>query len=81
MVCPPSLLPLFAHLSGIDDLRTPGDIPLEAFDAHLPLMSLPYVAQTTLETICHRPLSTGRSEPLPPTAVWRSPPYRHRLGR
>lgn len=51
VVCPPSLLPLFAHLPGIDDLRTPGDIALEAFDAHLPLMSLPYLAQTTLETI------------------------------
>ncbi|MEO0827419.1 MAG: TIGR03032 family protein [Cyanobacteria bacterium J06635_15] len=51
LICTPQLLPLFENMSGIDELRTPGDISLQSFDAYLSLMSLPYLAQTTLETI------------------------------
>ncbi|MCW5979875.1 MAG: tetratricopeptide repeat protein [Bryobacteraceae bacterium] len=48
--CQPRLVPLFAGLSSIDGLIARGS-PLPDFDFHIPLMSLPRVFETTLETI------------------------------
>ncbi len=48
--CPRPLLEVFATVKGIDQLVVSGD-PLPPFDVHLPLMSLPLVFETTIETI------------------------------
>jgi len=48
--CQPRLAPLLRHTPGIDEVVTAGD-RLPDFDAHLPLLSLPRVFKTTLETI------------------------------
>lgn len=54
LVCTPHLAPLFATLSGIAEIREPGDFRLTEFDTWLPLLSLPYVFGGTLETIPNR---------------------------
>lgn len=51
LVCTPDLSPLFATLPGIAEIRGPGTFQLTEFDTHLPLLSLPYVFGSTLETI------------------------------
>ncbi len=51
LVCPDSLRSLFADVEGIDDIISAGEIALSAFDTYSPLMSLPHVFGTTLETI------------------------------
>ena len=51
LVCPAALLPLFEQLPGVDQCQTPGQIALTAFDVYVPLLSLPYLAHTTVETI------------------------------
>ncbi|MEM6518084.1 MAG: DUF4915 domain-containing protein, partial [Cyanobacteria bacterium P01_C01_bin.70] len=51
LVCPAPLLPLLEKLPGVDQCQTSGEIALNAFDAYVPLMSLPYLARTTVETI------------------------------
>jgi Tfp pilus assembly protein PilF len=48
--CPPSLERLFAGLAGVDRLVPTGS-PLPAFDLHAPLLSLPRLVGTRLETI------------------------------
>ncbi len=48
--CPKWLIPLFSRVSGIDRLIAKSE-PLPAFDVHLPLLSLPGVFGTRLETI------------------------------
>lgn len=48
--CQPRLLPLLARCRGIDQLVAQGQ-PLPAFDLHAPLMSLPRIFGTTLQTI------------------------------
>ena len=48
--CPASLRRLLATVSGIDQLVCPGET-LPEFQVHAPLMSLPYILGTTLETI------------------------------
>lgn len=49
--CPNNLLRLFATIPDVQLI--PQGSPLPAFDVHLPLMSLPHVLGTTLETIPH----------------------------
>lgn len=51
VVCQASLNPVFASLPGVGEVRQPGSIDVAAFDTWLPLMSLPRIFQTTLETI------------------------------
>jgi uncharacterized protein (TIGR03032 family) len=51
LVCTENLIPLFRTVSGIDEMRTAGDISLTAFDTYVALMSLPCIFQTQLETI------------------------------
>ncbi|MCT7986420.1 tetratricopeptide repeat protein [Laspinema sp. A4] len=74
----PLLFPLFKQLEGVD-IVVLRDEPLPAFDVHAPLMSLPRIFGTTLETIPReipylmvrppRPSRVGRSEQSPPAQV------------
>ena len=50
-LCPPELMPLFSTLPGVAELREPGRIGVAEFDSYLPLLSLPHVFGTTIETI------------------------------
>ena len=49
--CPENLFPLFRSIPGVAELRGPGTIQVSEFHAYLPLMSLPHVLGTTLETV------------------------------
>ncbi len=51
LVCLPNLMPLFATIPGITQIREPGQIGVHEFDAYLPLLSLPRVHGTTLDII------------------------------
>lgn len=51
VVCPQDLQPVFAAVSGIGQLRLPGQIQMTEFDTYLPIMSLPQVFSTTQESI------------------------------
>ena len=51
LVCTPELIPIFQNVPGIDKLMPPGELQLSEFDVYVPLMSLPYILGTTLETI------------------------------
>lgn len=48
--CHPPLVTLMRSLEGVDQVVSMGE-PLPAFDLHLPLMSLPLVFKTELETV------------------------------
>jgi tetratricopeptide (TPR) repeat protein len=50
VVAQPTLLPLLASCPDIDELVGQGD-PIPAFDVHAPLLSLPRIFGTTLDTI------------------------------
>lgn len=50
VVCQKTLLPLLAGCKDVDQLAAQGD-PLPAFDVHAPLLSLPRIFGTTLETV------------------------------
>ena len=49
--CPENLFSLFRSLPGVSELRGPGNVQVSEFHAYLPLMSLPHVLGTTLETV------------------------------
>jgi hypothetical protein len=51
LVCRGDLIPLFATLPGVAQIREAGTITVSEFDTYLPLLSLPRVFGTTLETI------------------------------
>lgn len=51
LVCLPTLMPLFSTIPGITHIREPGQIGVHEFDAYLPLLSLPRVHGSTLDTI------------------------------
>ncbi|MCO6450194.1 MAG: TIGR03032 family protein [Caldilineales bacterium] len=51
MIVPDPLQALFSTAEGFDEMRGAGAIAEETFDAHIPLLSLPTVLGTTLETI------------------------------
>jgi uncharacterized protein (TIGR03032 family) len=51
LACPADLMPIFATISGIAQIREKEKIAVAEFDTYLPLMSLPYVFATTLDTI------------------------------
>ncbi|MEB3337281.1 MAG: TIGR03032 family protein [Leptolyngbyaceae bacterium] len=64
LVCTADLLPLLATVAGVDQLLTPGEIALSAFDVYAPLMSLPYIFGTTLDTIpAQVPYLTAKADP------------------
>ena len=70
--CQPPLAPLFASLEGNPTI-VPRGAPLPAFDVEAPLLSLPYILGTTLETIP----APRRYLAAPPERV---EAYRARLG-
>jgi Domain of unknown function (DUF4915)/TPR repeat/Tetratricopeptide repeat len=51
LACPAELIPVFTAISGINQVRELGQIGVAEFDTYLPLMSLPHVFKTTLDTI------------------------------
>ncbi len=51
LVCIADLIPLFATIPGIDRIIPPGDVSTSEFQVYAPLMSLPHILGTTLETI------------------------------
>lgn len=51
LVCRGDLIPLFATIPGVAEIRKAGRINVAEFDTYLPLLSLPRVFGTTLETI------------------------------
>jgi hypothetical protein len=53
-ICPVNLFPRFDSAPGVAELRGPGTIRLAEFDAFIPLMSLPRVLGTNVETIPFR---------------------------
>jgi hypothetical protein len=52
--CPENLFSIFGGMPGVAELRGPGTIQVSEFHAYVPLMSLPLVLGTTLETIPRR---------------------------
>jgi hypothetical protein len=44
-------MPLFTTIPGVAQIREPGQIGVAEFDTYLPLMSLPHIFKTTLDTI------------------------------
>lgn len=65
-VCPQRLMPLFSNIPGVDELRTAGDFAVESFQAYTPLLSLPWLAGTTLENIpAPANFLTPSKEPVP----------------
>jgi hypothetical protein len=50
-VCRADLAPLFATIPGVGEIREAGQINVAEFDTYLPLLSLPRVFGTTLDTI------------------------------
>jgi Tfp pilus assembly protein PilF len=53
-VCPQNLFSLFSSLPGVSAMRGPGTLENSEFDTYIPLMSLPHVLGTTIETIPSR---------------------------
>lgn len=51
LVCTQELMPIFATVPGIAQLREAGTLQVTDFDIYLPLMSLPQIFGTTLDTI------------------------------
>jgi len=51
LFCTEDLLELFSSVKGVAQLLTPGTISLSEFQAYAPLMSLPNIFGTTLDTI------------------------------
>jgi len=51
LACPADLISIFATIPGIGQIREPGQIGVVEFDTYLPLMSLPYIFKTTLDSI------------------------------
>ena len=51
LICMADLLPIFSTIPGITELREAGQINVSEFDTYLPLMSLPRVLKTTLDTV------------------------------
>ncbi len=57
--CPLNLFSIFEGLPGVAQLRGPGEVQVSEFQTYLPLLSLPLVLGTTLETIpCSIPYLT-----------------------
>jgi hypothetical protein len=71
--CPAPLIPLLKNLRGLAEIIPAGERPPD-FDLHCPLMSLPLISNTTLETIPgnvpylepDRQLAAGWSQRMPP---------------
>lgn len=67
VVAPAPLIRLFKQIPGLNGCLTEGTLPNNAFDTYVPLMSLPHLLGTTLDTIpANVPYinATGDSKPL-----------------
>ncbi|MHB1556072.1 MAG: tetratricopeptide repeat protein [Isosphaeraceae bacterium] len=62
--CPVNLFSIFEGLPGVSELRGPGEVQVSEFQTYLPLLSLPLVLGTTLDTI---PCSIPYLAPQPRT--------------
>src|SRR5262249_52402003 len=51
VACPAELMPVFSTIPDIGQIRELGRIRVAEFDTYLPLMSLPHVFKTTIDTI------------------------------
>jgi len=51
VVCPSDVVPVFETVAGIDELRGVGPQALDSFDVYAPLLSLPHLFGTVLETV------------------------------
>ena len=51
LACRDDLMSVFATIPGVAQIRDPGEIKVGDFDTHLPMLSLPYVFGTTLDSI------------------------------
>jgi len=51
LVCTPNLKPLFANIPEIEAIYEAGEIALQAFDAYIPIMSLPLVLDIQLNNL------------------------------
>ncbi len=51
LIVPEPLQALFGTVDGVDEIRGPGTIAEQSFDVHIPLLSLPTVLGTRLDTI------------------------------
>lgn len=75
--CPQALVNLFKNVAGVDDVIAAGE-PLPAFNAHAPLMSLPHILGTTIDTV---PSATPYLYVPPPAPGLRlAPTGRRRIG-
>jgi uncharacterized protein (TIGR03032 family) len=54
LIAPDSLRALFSTAAGVDEIRSAGAVAEQAFDLHIPLLSLTTVLGTTLDTIPNR---------------------------
>lgn len=76
--CPKPLIRLFGALEGVDELVAAG-APLPPFDAHAPLMSLPNILGTSVETVPARvPYLRAPAPPSPALSL--KPTGRRRIG-
>mgnify|MGYP002777670582 CR=1 FL=1 len=70
LVCIPDLAALLGTASGVDEVRLPGDIPLNDFQSYISLMSLPLLLKTTLatlpQTVPYLQVPPAIDLPLPP---------------
>lgn len=67
-VVQPALVTIISQCPYIDQVVAMGQ-PIPAFDVHAPLLSLPYILKTTLETIPHASAYLHADEAL--TSTWR----------
>ena len=51
VACRPELAAVFATIPGVAAIRQPGEVNVGDFDTHLPMLSLPHVFGTAIETI------------------------------
>jgi hypothetical protein len=66
-LCPENLFSLLAGLPGVAELRGPGTVQVSEFQSYIPLLSLPLVLGTTLETIpCRIPYLTPEPRTIDP---------------
>jgi len=80
LCCTEALKPLLATVEGVDDIYWPGEISTGAFDTYIPLMSLPYIFQTTLETIPTSVPYLGKGLIEQPLILSESNPQQRKIG-
>jgi hypothetical protein len=51
LMCRADLMPVFSTIPGISELRRPGQVHVNEYDAHVSLLSLPHLFGTTLDSV------------------------------